>query len=61
MRTRRRFQPSFDGMPTRIAPSGLAIHSPVVSEGMNPPAPVVMSLIQNSNTTDPTDPVDPPS
>ena len=52
MRTRRRFQPSFDWMPTRIAPGGL----------QNPMDPVD---VPSSPTTVPmpvpTDPVDVPA
>jgi hypothetical protein len=54
MRPRRRFQPSFDLMPSRIAPSG-GLPDPTgpvdVPSGPNPTIPV----------NDPTDPVDVPA
>ena len=57
MRTRRRFQPTFDWMPTRIAPSttaiGLTTH---LLASVQNTAPAVTAC-----ATDPTDPADPPT
>jgi hypothetical protein len=62
MRTHRRFQPTLDCMPTRIAPSGLAIIAPVIGAETNPPPPPVTATISPIMcSTDPTDPIDPPA
>ncbi len=62
MRTRRRFQPTLDGMPARIAPSSMAIGRPVVSmETTQTPSAVVIPLSPVVCSTDPNDPTDPPS
>jgi hypothetical protein len=45
MRARRFFQPSLDGMPNRIAPSGVAIHAVITSHSS--------AGIQADDSTDP--------
>jgi hypothetical protein len=60
MRPRRRFQPSFDWMPTRIAPSGLTIGNPALSAESNPAPPPVIVPLCTPCTSDPNDPTDPP-
>jgi hypothetical protein len=63
MRTRRRFQPTLDWMSTRIAPSSMAIHLPVVGASVEqaPSTPVMPQFVPLTNTTDPTEPTDPPN
>ncbi len=62
MRTLRRFQPTVDWMPTRIAPSSGAIGQTLVALPANPVQSVsVGSFHPLTCETDPTDPTDPPT
>ena len=61
MRMLRRFQPSLDGMPTRIAPSSIAISPLVVNAEAPPPSSGGVSLCAPMCTSDPMDPTEPPS
>jgi hypothetical protein len=49
-------------MPTRIAPSSMAITQPAASaETIQPPPPMIVPLTSPTNYTDPNDPTDPPA
>jgi hypothetical protein len=58
MRTRRRFQPILDSMPSRIAPSSFGPHAPSIlagapsqMTGATPPRVVVIALDSADDTT----------
>lgn len=62
MRTRRRFQPSLDGMPIRIAPSSMGIGLPVVGlVATPPPSTGGTQLPALTCSIDPTEPTEPPA